>query len=555
MKFKTKPFKHQRTALKISGRKTYFAYLMEQGTGKSWVVVNNAAELYLDREIDLVLIFAPKGVAPGWIKQQFPEHCPDSVPYVAGLWKPKSRATKENTRNLERVIATTDKLRVIVMNIEVISSTSNALDFAIEVLDSARSAMIVIDESHRIKTPGSSVTKRVINLRKYSTYRRILTGTVADKPFDVFSQFQFLSPDILETDSFTAFKAEYAEMMPATHGLMRHLTKRVPKKWDGNYIDDDTGDVAEGKWNDDGTLRKKNMVPAYIPQIPLTDAKGRPVYKNLDKLHNLIAPHSFRVLKKDCLDLPEKLYGRYYTELSDQQQALYAQARDQHRIEWEEGRISTFTKLTVYLRLQQIICGYVPTGLETDMHEIFQGWSDNPRIVSTLEYIADRPIDEPAIIWCRFIEDIKRVTQGLEESYGKRSVVQFYGEVSDKKREENVARFEGERIVLGKSGAVVSRERVADSDRARFMVAQQRAGGLGQTWIAAGLSFYYSNAFSLIDRLQSEDRPHRIGQTKTVNYTDLEAEDTIDSVIIDSLIGKKEVADVINGDKGISWLK
>ena len=92
-------------------------------------------------------------------------------------------------------------------------------------------------------------------------------------------------------------------------------------------------------------------------------------------------------------------------------------------------------------------------------------------------------------------------------------------------------------------------------DRARFMVAQQQSGGVGQTWTAANLSLYYSNTFSLIDRLQSEDRPHRIGQEHPVQYVDLEAEDTVDSVIINSLIAKKDVADAINDDPKVLWLR
>jgi SNF2 family DNA or RNA helicase len=147
------------------------------------------------------------------------------------------------------------------------------------------------------------------------------------------------------------------------------------------------------------------------------------------------------------------------------------------------------------------------------------------------------------------------VSEALRESYGDKSVVQFYGAVKERDREEAVARFEGERIIMGKGGNVLRTEPVPDKERARFMIAQQRAGGVGQTWVAASLSLHYSNTFSLIDRLQAEDRPHRIGQRKTVQYIDIEAMDTIDSVLIGSMIAKKDVADVINNDPTGEWLK
>lgn len=551
--FKTYGFKHQLHALKISAMREYFALLMEQGTGKSWVVVLTAAFLRRAGKIDALLIIAPKGVAPGWLRQQLPEHMPDDVEYVAARWR--AGMPKYMQRALREVTEERDKLRVVVMNTEAFGMTATAIDFALGFIEDAGGrVLVVVDESHRIKTPTASTTKRILNLGTRADYRRILTGTVADKPFDVYSQYCFLSPQILETDSFTAFRNEYARMEPADSGIMRHIAMRIPKVWKGRYIDDITGKPAEGRVNIDGSLRNKYMEPKYLPPIVARNPDGSPAYRNLEKLHALTAPHSYRVLKRDCLDLPEKLYNRYYTELDGGMQTdLYNQIKEESRVEWEDGRISTFNKLTVYLRLQQVICGYIPNE-DNVLQEIFPSWRENPRIVSTLELLDDRPPGEGTIIWCRFIHDIKRLQQALAEAYGKRAVVEFHGSVKDKQRQENVERFEGERIVMSKSGKVVSRSPVPDKDRPRFMLAQPQSGGVGQTWVAANLSLHYSNMFSLIDRLQCEDRPHRIGQKRTVNYIDIEAEDTVDSIIIGSLVAKKEVANIINGDKGVAWL-
>lgn len=555
-KFKTKPYAHQLKGLKLSQDAPYFALLCEQGTGKSKIIVDTVAHLWRAGKLDLLVVLAPKGAAPVWIREQIPTHMPDDVPYVAALWKAPSRMTQRGKREIAAVLNTRERvLKVISMNIEAFGSTQEAVDFAMSMLDAAMSAMVVVDESHRIKTPTAHSTKRIVNLRIRSAYRRILTGTVGDKPFDLFSQFGFLSEDILETTSFTAFRNEYAEMETADAGIMRHIARRIPKEWKGRYIDGLTDQPTEARCDADGVPNRKLLEPKYLPPIVKKDAEGKPMYRNLDRLERLIAPYRYRVLKRDCLDLPAKIYSRYYTELSDRQWALYTQVRDLNRIEWEEGRISTFNKLTVYLRLQQIICGYVPEGEGLPMHEIFTKWEDNPRIVSTLDYIADRRVEERAIIWCRYIEDIRRLSEALRDSYGAGSVVQFYGAVKDRDRQEAVARFQGERILMNKSGNVAKREEVPEVERARFMIAQERAGGVSQTWTAANLSFHYSNTFSLIDRLQAEDRPHRIGQRNVVQYTDLEAEDTIDGIIITSLVGKKEVADVINGDEGLEWLK
>ena len=61
-KFKTKPYEHQLTALKKAWDKEYYAYFMEMGTGKSKVLIDEIAGLYLRGKITAALSVAPKGV-------------------------------------------------------------------------------------------------------------------------------------------------------------------------------------------------------------------------------------------------------------------------------------------------------------------------------------------------------------------------------------------------------------------------------------------------------------------------------------------------------------
>jgi SNF2 family DNA or RNA helicase len=60
---------------------------------------------------------------------------------------------------------------------------------------------------------------------------------------------------------------------------------------------------------------------------------------------------------------------------------------------------------------------------------------------------------------------------------------------------------------------------------------------------------YYSTDWKLEDRLQSEDRAHRIGQKKNVLYIDLIAQDTIDEDVVEALRRKKNMADYITRDR------
>ena len=74
------------------------------------------------------------------------------------------------------------------------------------------------------------------------------------------------------------------------------------------------------------------------------------------------------------------------------------------------------------------------------------------------------------------------------------------------------------------------------------------------TLTAASTIIYYSNSYDLEVRLQSEDRAHRIGQTNTVNYIDLIAQDTVDEKIVNALRKKINIATQVLEEDWKKWL-
>ncbi len=69
---------------------------------------------------------------------------------------------------------------------------------------------LVLDESHRIKTPLAKVTRAVLALRSDAAKRYIMTGTpVANKPDDLWSQLFFLDDGTSLGTTFGSFKARY----------------------------------------------------------------------------------------------------------------------------------------------------------------------------------------------------------------------------------------------------------------------------------------------------------------------------------------------------------
>ncbi len=95
-KFKTVPYKHQLDALERSWDKEYFAYFMEMGTGKSKVLLDNAAMLYNQGKINGLLLIAPKGVYRNWYSQEIPNHLPSHVENKTVLWTATTSKTKDN---------------------------------------------------------------------------------------------------------------------------------------------------------------------------------------------------------------------------------------------------------------------------------------------------------------------------------------------------------------------------------------------------------------------------------------------------------------------------
>jgi SNF2 family DNA or RNA helicase len=247
-------------------------------------------------------------------------------------------------------------------------------------------------------------------------------------------------------------------------------------------------------------------------------------YKNLSKLHEMIKPMTSRVLKEEVLDLPPKLYSKLNFEMSKEQQKAYTELRDEMKT-WLDGeKITAALAVTRLLRLQQIASGYLPSMEEDEPHHVFP---KNPRLELMKELTDDCP--HQAIIWCRFRMDVDLIIDML----GKKAV-RFDGKLDEEERDVSKLAFQ--------------------RGDAQFFVGNPSVGGEGLTLIQAKTEFYYTNSFKLVERLQSEDRAHRIGQDTPVNIIDIMAADSVDSHIVGALRRKLDIASQITGDELKQWI-
>ena len=480
--FKTKPYGHQKEVFDDSWAADYYALFMEMGTGKSKVAIDTMGALFENKQINTALVIAPKGVYDNWFQKEIPIHLPDQIKRRMVRWQPNftKKFTEEIKRLAVREEGDEDVLHILVMNVEALSTKKGAAS-ALRYLEINPDNMVIVDESTTIKNRTAQRTKNVIDLGRAAKYRRILTGSpITKSPMDLFSQCAFLSGKALGFSNYYAFQSRYAVLQRRTMGH-RSFQKLVG-------------------------------------------------YRRLDELSEKLEKFSARILKRDCLDLPDKIYMTRTVDLSDEQVSVYNQMKELALAQVKSGELATTASiLTQLMRLQQIVCGH----LRTDDGEIRE--LKNSRLSALMEILEE--VQGKAIIWATWTHDIQAIAAALRDRFGEDSVATYYGETPQEDRQEIVNRFQQE-----------------DSDL-RFFVGQPKTGGYGITLTAADTMVYYSNSYDLEIRLQSEDRAHRIGQTKSVTYIDLVSPNTMDEKILDALRSKINIAStVLNEDFG-DWLR
>ena len=474
--FKTKPYAHQMEALKQAYNKEYYAFFMEMGTGKSKVLIDEIGGYFLQGKIDTALIIAPKGVYRNWERGEIPTHLPNEIPHTVAAWRAPSEMTKDDKKKLKDIIYPNGKLRILLMNIEALSG-SVGIKYVTQFLHK-NNTLLAIDESTTIKTPTASRTKNAIKISKLAKIRRIMTGSpVTKNPLDVYAQLEFLSPNITR-QNYWAFKSRYAVMVRRNFGT-----------------------------------RSTNLVVGF---------------QRLPELNTIIDQYSYRVLKEDCLDLPEKIYTTRTISLTSEQVKAYEEMRRFNITEMDGKTMTSLSTLAALIRLHQITCGHV-TFDDGDTKEI-----KSNRMNELLNVLDE--VDGKVIIWANYRFDIKKIQQTLSEKFGSDSVATYFGDTKDKDRQDIVEKFQDKNSSL------------------KYFVGNPSTGGYGLTLTAAHTVVYYSNSYDLEKRMQSEDRAHRIGQVNKVTYVDIIAEGTVDEKIVRSLRSKIDIASEVMGEDVKNWV-
>ena len=234
-----------------------------------------------------------------------------------------------------------------------------------------------------------------------------------------------------------------------------------------------------------------------------------------------------RHLKSDVLpDLPERSFHRLFAAMSPRQARSYEALRDGlvgdlravSEAQFKRDYASYLARRSALLQL----C--------SNPASVVDGYDETPAKVLLLDDLLDRWVrrrGEKVVVWSFYTASIDAIVA----RYAPLGVVRYDGTVSDvAERGEAVRSFQ-------------------EDDSVRLFVGNPAAAGAGLTLHSARVAVYESMSNQAAHYLQSLDRIHRRGQTRTVEYVILLCQDSLEVAEYDRLLTKQRVAGDLLGDE------
>jgi len=371
----------------------------------------------------------------------------------------------------------TARPRVVIeaVNIDAFSSRARVrsgtmADFMLESVRRFAPEIVVVDESHKIKSASSNASRLLARIAMIVPRRIILTGTVMPHgPLDVFGQWRFLDPTAFGRQGRRATFEEFRRRFAVMGGYMGH------------------------------------------------EVLG---YKNLDEMQDIMAQRSAVATKEQALDLPPTSDVIVPVTLTPREEKAYADMKDdlaaQLGSDDRPGPLaSAGNRLTQMLRLRQITSGHL-----TDDAGVLHNLGAS-KVATIKSLIEDTLVGEDRIVvFGFFTQEIEDLAAALSKRPPRSTRVEVIsGGTPSAERVAIRRRFrdvEGhpERTVLVaqiKTLSLAVNELVTASHAIFGSLSQQRD-----------------------DYVQARDRLNRIGQTRPVTFWHAVVPGTVDAVILQS---------------------
>jgi SNF2 family DNA or RNA helicase len=438
----------------------FHALFMEMGTGKTKTTIDSWMALVTLKMSDGLVICAPKAILSVWAEEELPKHC--TLGYVLYQWdgRKSMRAQKE----FEAVLMS-KKPAVFLVNTESFQTCPETMRTRVRAFLKQRSCLMAVDESSYIKSADANRTKNISLAGALAKFRTILTGTeITNSPLDLYSQMEFLKKGFFGVKSFFMFRQHYA--------------------------------ILVDQYGAGGRTFKKVVG-----------------FQRVNELMDKVNPHASRALKKDCLDLPPKIYQNINVEMSEPIQTAYMQLKKHLATLIDDKVLTVPNKIALFTKFRQITGGAVKIEDEVQIID-----ARPPKLQALLADLSDT--DEQAVIWAAFTQEIELIAYTLEaEGFGH--AVRFYGQESQETRDEAKREFQ--------------------SGKARFIVINPQCGAFGLNLQQCHLMYFYSRSLRPADNWQGEDRIHRSGQDTACVYKALITKGTVDERIEALLTAKTDI--------------
>lgn len=223
--------------------------------------------------------------------------------------------------------------------------------------------------------------------------------------------------------------------------------------------------------------------------------KGKIAYiDGVEKITRKIIPYSYQVKKSECFNLPSKLYLERYCYLDEEQMFEYEKVRNEY-LDLMEEDMNPYTIFNMFSALQSVVCY-----LNQDRNKIKED-----ELLNYLEYTKGK-----VVIISKYVKEIAMLKKLLKD----RDIYLYYGN-----NKCNIDDF-------------LSSEK-------GILIANSACIGYGLNLQACHNLIYYSNKFNYAERLQTEDRFQRKGQTEQVVICDFICENTIDTFIQKNITNKE----------------
>lgn len=357
-----------------------FAFLMDMGTGKSKVVLDEWGQMATSGGPEDLLVFGPAASYKNWFIDKSELNRSEINTHVDPAFRERmlvagwmSGGGAENKKLLEYMLRTREKNRprALFVNIEAMSTVDKAIDLCREFV-SQRFCYVAVDESTTIKSHSSSRYKSVSKIGDEAAVKRILTGLLTPQgPMDAYAQMNFLHWKILGYKSFYPFRSRYAVLRKMESGGRRF-------------------DVVVG-------------------------------YQNQEELTEKIGRYSYRVLKADCLDLEPKQYlPPREVQQTPEQVRICKELKTQASTQLASGdHASAQHAMTLVMMMHQVNCGIIKDENGNE-HEV-----PTRRYDALVEVLQEH--SGKAVVWVPYRRALANVVERLKKEFGKNCVAQFHG--------------------------------------------------------------------------------------------------------------------------------